>query len=427
MTRLAAFLLLAPAIIGAQAPNPTNIWVADLRWKGDNLVIGTPPKLTHDDGVNSQPSFSPDGRYVIFSATRDTGAAARSDIHRTAIATGREEQVTHTAENENSPTMNARGEYMAIRWNPATLFKEYGPWVYSRDGTPLRGILRGPDTTGYYLPLGGGRYQITRPKGRGTVLAMFDSTSGVITDIDSVVPNLPAQKIPGENAISYLVVDLDNGRHVLHRYDLASGTMSSLGSALMGRTAHSWIPGRKVVLMGKGNAIYMRRMKGDTSWRRVATFTNPGLRNVAAYAVSLSGNRLVITSTLRPSFATMLRDSIDARANLDALATRFSSMDFDTITRDYDVSDASIAALAADRLRRNSPQVARIVASIGRQLQPTYYRSAEAMGDAMLALRDTTGAVASYTEALSRNPASTDAEKRVAESLRTKLEKLRKP
>src|SRR4051812_21174289 len=71
---LALLALACPAAAVAQGPNPVNLWSVALRWTGDRLTVGTPVKLTHDDGNNSQPSFSPDGRAVVFSATRDTGA-----------------------------------------------------------------------------------------------------------------------------------------------------------------------------------------------------------------------------------------------------------------------------------------------------------------------------------------------------------------
>ena len=36
------------------------------------LRIGTPRNLTSDRGRNSQPSFTPDGRAIVFSAVRDS-------------------------------------------------------------------------------------------------------------------------------------------------------------------------------------------------------------------------------------------------------------------------------------------------------------------------------------------------------------------
>src|SRR5687767_11858038 len=123
-------LFLLSTLSAAQEPNPSNLWLVDLRWTGNRLSVGTPVKLTNDNGTNSQPAFSPDGRSVVFSATRDTGS---SEIYRIDIATRAETRITRTPENENSPTVNSAGEYVAVRWVPATLFKEYGVWMYSAD------------------------------------------------------------------------------------------------------------------------------------------------------------------------------------------------------------------------------------------------------------------------------------------------------
>jgi dipeptidyl aminopeptidase/acylaminoacyl peptidase len=132
---------------------------------------GTPVKLTNDNGTNSQPSFSPDGHSVVFSATRDTGAEARSDIYRIDLATRAETRVTRTPENENSPTVNAAGEYVAVRWVPATLFREFGVWNYAADGAPTYWRASRPRYDRYYTPLGSGNYALTRPKSKTFTIA----------------------------------------------------------------------------------------------------------------------------------------------------------------------------------------------------------------------------------------------------------------
>lgn len=425
----AALLALAVTAspVDAQGQNPTNLWSVSLAWRGDALQVGVPVKLTHDDGTNSQPSFSPDGRAIVFSATRDTGATARSEIHRYDFATGKETRITRTPENENSPTVNSRGEYVAIRWAPATLFREFGPWVYARDGTPRRGLLPGGDTTGYYTPLGGGRYVLTRPKSRTFTVAMFDSAAGTIVDLDSGVPALPVQRIPGQRAISYVVIDSATARHEIRRYDLVTRQTKVVSRALPGRTAHAWMTDGKTLLMAKGNRLYARRAAAlaDTAWRVVATFSDPGLRQAAAYVVSPDGRRLILTSPLRPQLAVAVRDSLESgRSAVNVMATVLAWRKAGLLAG-YDVNENALSALADVWMSRRLTADAVTLHSLAADLFPSSHRAVARLGEAQIAVGDTVSGRVSLRNALALNPRSTDQEKSAGAALDQRLKDLR--
>jgi hypothetical protein len=405
---------------GAQNQNPSNLWVVDLHWTGNRLTVGTPVKLTHDDGTNSQPSFSPDGRSIVFSAIRDTVAGASSDIYRIDLATKKETRVTHTPENENSPTVNERGEYMAVRWKFATLFKEYGVWVYAADGTPLHGVLPGPDTTGYYTPLANGDVALTRPKSKTFTLALFNPKTGVIADVDSGLPALPAQRIPGEQALSYVRIDSADGHNVIRRIDLATRQTTTIGSTVLSRTIHAWVPGHAAILMAKGSTLYERTLS-DTTWRAVATFNDPGLRNVGAYVVSPRGDKLILTAPIRVTLAAVMRDSLDAgRSGAEVAALVTAWRDAGKLA-DLDVAEAAIATLGEDRLRRKRIADAVAIQTLAATLFPKSYRALDRLGDAQRAGGDTASAIASYRKSLDLNPKANDAERAAAAATQKKL------
>ena len=398
-------------------PNPVNLWVVDLKWTGNQLSTSTPMKLTSDNGTNSQPSFSPDGKSVVFSAIRDTGS---SEIYRIDLATRTETRITRTPENENSPTVNGAGEYIAVRWVPATLFKEYGVWVYSADGTPARGVLRGPDTTGYYTPLGSGDYSLTRPKSKTFTIALFDDQSGTITDVDSGVPALPAQLIPGQRALSYVRIDTVDGKHTLRRVDLATRRTTSIGSTIVGRTAHAWIPRHNTLLMAKGNVLYARGAT-ETSWRVVARFEDRDLRNANAYVVSPNGDKLVLTSPKRLALNVVLRDSLDAGhtgAAVAAMATRWRDAGQ---LADVDVTEGPISALGDDRLQRKRFADAVALHALATTFFPRSYRAQGRLGDAQRAAGDSTAALTSYRRALELNPRATEADRAAAAAIERKI------
>jgi hypothetical protein len=404
----------------AQGPNPTNLWLVDLKWTGNRLTVGAPVKLTHDDGANSQPSFTPDGRAIVFSAQRDTGAGARSDIYRIDLASRKETRVTHTPENENSPTVNERGEYVAVRWQPATLFKEFGPWVYSSDGTPVRGVLRAPDTTGYYTPLPNGDYALTRPKSKTFTLGLFDAKTGSIVDVDSGLPALPAQRVPGERALTYVRIDSADAHNVIRRIDLATRRTTTLGPTLVGRTAHAWVPGHATILMAKGAVLYARSAT-DTTWRAVASFENSELRNATAYVVSPKGDKLILTAPKRLTLAVVLRDSLEAgRSGADVVALVHAWRDAGKLA-DVDVSEGAIIALGDDRLRKKRMADAVAIQALAATLFPKSYRALDRLGDAQRAGGDTASAIASYRKALELNPKGTDAERAAAAATEKKI------
>jgi dipeptidyl aminopeptidase/acylaminoacyl peptidase len=422
---LVSLCALAIAVVGArsasaQNQNPSNLWLVDLHWTGNRLSAGKPVKLTRDKGTNSQPAFSPDGRAIVFSAIRDTGANASSDIYRIDLATKKETRVTHTAENENSPTLNDRGEYMAVRWKFATLFKEYGVWVYDANGTPLRGVLPGPDTTGYYTPLPDGDFALTRPKSKTFTLALFSPKTGAITDVDSGLPALPAQRIPGERALSYVRIDSADGHNTIRRIDLATRQTTTIGSTVVGRTVHAWIPGHQTILMAKGPTLYARTLS-DSTWRAVASFDDPGLRNVGAYVVSPRGDKLILTAPLRVTLAAVMRDSLDAgRSGADVVALVTAWRDAGKLA-ELDVAEGGIAALGDDRLKRNRIADAVAIHKLAATLFPKSYRAQDRLGDAQRAGGDTASAIASYRKALELNPRASDAERTAAVATEKKI------
>jgi len=50
---VAGIATLWASVAGAQNQNPSNLWLVDLHWTGSRLTVGTPVKLTHDNGTNS--------------------------------------------------------------------------------------------------------------------------------------------------------------------------------------------------------------------------------------------------------------------------------------------------------------------------------------------------------------------------------------
>ena len=424
MSRIA--LALTIAIVAspvAKAQNPNNLWSVALTWQGDRLVAGAPVRITRDStgGGPSQPSFSPDGRTILYTATRDTGPAARSDIYRRDLGTLAETQVTHTPENENSPTMDARGEIVAVRWQPATLFREMGVWFYSADGTPLRALLPAPDTVGYYTELRDGRFALVEPRAAVWTLALFDPSTNKTTIIDSAIAAV-VREVPGERAISYVKTTADAARTPIdiRKYDLATGKVTVLAPVYRGSGTHVWAA-HNTLLMAQGNGLVAWAVGRDTAWQRIATFPDPQLRQVTAVAANSQGDRILLISPRRASIAVVANDSLDAGRSGAAVAGMIRALRASGRIADYNATENVVVGLVNSAVTRRGATDALALAQLATEMFPASYRAFAVLGDTYKTSGDTTAAVANWRKSLELNPRRTEADKAAAAAVEKKI------
>jgi len=422
MPRTAFLFALAVAVAhSAAAQNPSNLWSVSLNWQGDRLVAGAPARITRDSvgGGPSQPSFTPDGKAILYTATRDTSTAARSDIYRLDLASLVETRVTRTPEHENSPTVNAHGEYVAVRWKPETLFRELGVWMYSSDGTPLRALLPAPDTVGYYTELRDGRYVLVQPRALVWTLALFDPATKRTTIIDSAIAAV-VREVPGERAISYVKTDSARMPIDIRKYDLAAGRITTLAPVHRGASVHAWAA-RNTLLMAQGNGLVARRPGRDTAWQRVATFTDPQLRQATVVAATPQGDRIILASPRRASLATVVNDSLDAGRSGSAVAAMVRGLQASGRIADYNATEGVVVGMVGAAVTRRSAADALALAQLGTEMFPTSHRAFASLGDAQRASGDNTAAVASWRKALELNARATDADRTAATVVERKL------
>ncbi|HSC98855.1 MAG TPA: hypothetical protein VLI21_08130, partial [Casimicrobiaceae bacterium] len=367
-------------VVGAQsasAQNPNNLWSVSLTWRGDQLVAGAPVRITNDSvgGGPSQPAFTPNGRAVLYTATRDTGSSARSEVYRVDLTSLVETRVTHTPENENSPTLNAKGELVAVRWQPATLFKEMGVFFYSADGTPLRALLPVPDTVGYYAELRDGRYVLVEPRTPIWTLALFDPKTNARTVIDSAVSAV-VREVPGERAVSYVRTTADAARTPLEirKYDLATGRITTLAPVHKGSGTHVWAS-KNTLVMAQGNGLVARRVGKDTAWQRIATFTDPLIRQATAVAATTQGDRIIVISPKRASLATLVNDSLDAGRSGAVVAAMVRDLRASGRIADYNAAETVVVGLVGTSITRRGAADALALAQLATEMFPNSHRA----------------------------------------------------
>ena len=109
--RFIAAAFLALALQPATPPPNTDIFLASLSNTAAALAVGPAINVTDSPGYDNQPSFTPDGRQVLFTSNR---GGTQTDIYRYEIAGRTVARVTDTPESEYSPTVTPAGAHISV-------------------------------------------------------------------------------------------------------------------------------------------------------------------------------------------------------------------------------------------------------------------------------------------------------------------------
>jgi dipeptidyl aminopeptidase/acylaminoacyl peptidase len=137
----------------AQTPPATEIYLApfsDAKGKTiqiaifvidkEGVSVGKPINITNNPGYDNQPFFLPDSSGVLFSSRRD---GQQNDIYRYDIGKKTVTQLTHTPENEYSPTVTPDGKtFSTVRGDEQRLWRSIwtAPTQDSRTRTRARSV-----------------------------------------------------------------------------------------------------------------------------------------------------------------------------------------------------------------------------------------------------------------------------------------------
>src|SRR5262247_2094457 len=147
-TPLFALLLAAGAFrVEAQQRQPnTEVFLASIKLKGDKLEIGKALNITSRPGYDNQPSFTPDGRSVLYTSTRED---AQADIYRYNRRSTRTTRLTTSApESEYSASVMPGGRrFSVIRVEKDSTQRL---WSFTLEGTDPQVILPALKPVGYH-------------------------------------------------------------------------------------------------------------------------------------------------------------------------------------------------------------------------------------------------------------------------------------
>jgi len=279
-----------------QAPPDTEIFLAPLKTVNGAVELGAPVNITNSPGYDNQPSFTPDGRNLLFTSIR-TGT--QTDIYKYDIAAKRVTQVTSTPESEYSPTPAPGGGISVIRveldgQNTQRL------WQFSVDGRDPKVLLENVKPVGYHAWADDHTLALF-VLGQPATLQLADTRTGtartIATDIGRSI-----QRIPGSGAVSDISFvqrerEGDLTRLIIRRLSPASGDVTTITPAVTGsREADTaWTPDG-TLLMAKDATLY-GWSRGQSGWKQIASLERLSLSGVTRLAVSPAGDFLALVGS----------------------------------------------------------------------------------------------------------------------------------
>lgn len=278
-------LLAGAAPLGAQAPD-TEIFLLSLARTNDGLTVGTPRNITSRAGYDNQPSFTPDGRAILYTSVRDD---AQADIYRYDLSSGSTNRLTTTApESEYSAVVTPDGRAVSVVRVERDSTQRL--WRFPLDGGAPSVILEHAKPVGYYA------------WSDATTLWMFvlgDPPTLQRAAVGDTVARIVARnvgrsirRIPGGGISAVLKISPDEWW--IARIDPETEEIERLVRTRPGQEDYAWAPDGSI-LMAEQATLYRWAPGGD--WTAVKTFDEPGMARLTRLAVSDDGSWLAVVGS----------------------------------------------------------------------------------------------------------------------------------
>ncbi len=278
-------------VLGAQAPPPTEIFLAPLTSNGAKVTVGRPVNITNNPGYDNQPQFLADSSGLLFSSQRD---GVQTDIYRYDIVAERVVQVTRTSENEYSPTLTPDGQtFSTVRGAQQKL------WRFTMDGTDAGLAVIHMGLIGYHVwisPTQVATFVLGADREPNTLQLLDLGTGGGEVIEKSIGRSLLMR--PGTGTVSF-VHKPQGGPWVIRELNPKTKAITTLTPTVDGSEDLAWTPDGAIVMGQKGTLMMWRPSTGSeaaAAWMEIADLTKHGVESITRLTVSPDGKWIAIVS-----------------------------------------------------------------------------------------------------------------------------------
>jgi dipeptidyl aminopeptidase/acylaminoacyl peptidase len=251
------------------------------------LVVETPVNVTNRPGYDNQPSFTPDGRTVLYTSTREDQQA---DIWAYRIDTRAVERLTRTApESEYSAAMMPDGRrFSVIRVERDSAQRL---WSFALVGSDAQLLVSEVKPVGYHAWAGTAHIAMF-VLGQPNTLQLLDTRT---RKLDTIITNIGRSLValPRAGAGSGAQPGADGGFSFVKRDSSAFAlyTVQTGGAPQPVRVATlpagaeyvAWLTADRVIT-GTGSKLFLRDLSSGGDWTELADLTDVGATRISRLA-----------------------------------------------------------------------------------------------------------------------------------------------
>lgn len=272
-------------------PSPgAEIYLVPLAMRDGIPVAGAPLNITRRDGYDNQPSFTADGRALLFTSHRGDG---HTDIYRYDMVQGSTVAARATKpESEYSAMMTRDGKGMTvIRVEPDSTQRL---WRLALDGGLDAPLFADVKPVGYYAQADDSTWAMFVLGSPPTLQVGRIGRQGTTTIASNIGRSL--HRIPGTTRISY--VQKGGTQWYVMSLDPSTGKTDTLVATHDRSEDIAWVDSM-TLLSGQGSKLFTWR-RGTREWREIADFAFASLSGITRLAVTPNGATLAMVADAQP-------------------------------------------------------------------------------------------------------------------------------
>ncbi len=264
-----------------QAPPGTDILLVAMQ--DGQIVPETVANLTDRDGYDNQPSFTPDGAFLLYTSSR----ADQTEIYRIDLAGRTSTRLTDTPESEYSPTSLPSADGFSVVRVEADGAQRL--WRFDNDGQAPTLVLEAVKPVGYHAWADSHTVALF-VLGDPPTLQLADTRTGRADTLAYRIGR-SLHRMPDAATVSFVHKETDS-TWTIKSLDPATGVITPIVATLPGREDYAWRPDG-ALLMADGAVLYAW-MPDHTAWRPLHDFSDHGVTTITRIAVHPDGAYLAL-------------------------------------------------------------------------------------------------------------------------------------